>query len=195
MRTTIELTKEEVTFAGRMGMARTNENKNRRDIADYKQSAFNLTSLQANCVGVVAELAVAKWLGLPQDVLEGKRPEVWAAFVEEADYGKFLGAPDILGVIEVRRAHRRTSPIPIRKKDVRAGALLIQPYVDINYLADGKINCERTVELLGWADAPVDYKTGNIPWWTDGDARTAAEKKPMDTLDITALKERAGVLL
>lgn len=165
-------------------MLRTQENKKRRDIADYKQEAFNLTSLQANCVGVVAELAVAKWLGYPEEVLHGERPDIWAAFVKEEDYGLYLGQPDIAGIIEVRRAHKRTSPIPIRKKDVRAGALLIQPYVDINYLDNGRINCEHRVELLGWADAVEDYKTGKTPWWTDGDARTAAVKRPMDSLDV-----------
>lgn len=181
-------------FAGELGRLRTEENKGRQDIADYKQEAFNLTSMQANRVGVLAEMAVAKWLGLPEEVLMNQCPDIWAGYVPSSEYDKYLGQPDILGVIEVRRAHRRSSPIPIRRKDVRAGAILIQPYVDITWNGN-KIIADNTVELLGWADAPVDYQTGNIPWWTDGDARVAAEKKPMSALWPDEILARAGVAL
>lgn len=173
---------------------RTVENKSRHDIADYKQEAFSLTSMQANRVGVVAEMAVVKWLGLPEEVLMNQCPEVWAGYVPSSEYHKYLGQPDILGVVEVRRAHRRSNPIPIRKKDVRAGAILVQAYVDLTWNST-KVIASNEVELLGWADAPVDWNTGDLPWWSNGDARVAAEKKPMSALWPDEILSRAGVLL
>lgn len=186
MRTVVELSKEEMAFAAKVGTLRTQENKNRRDIADYDTNRFNLTSEQANRLGVVVELATAKYLGLPEEVLRGERPEVWAAFVEEKDYKTYLGAPDIAGVIECRRANRTSSPIPLRRKDVEAGAIVVQGYVDyIQSPETGRIIVTPEVQFLGWSDAAADWASATVPGWARGNnSRVALEKKPMASLDL-----------
>lgn len=188
MKTVVTLTKEEMAFAAKVGTLRTNENKNRADIACYDSNRFNLTSEQANRLGVVVELATAKYLGLSEEVLRGERPDVWAAFVEEKDYGTYLGQPDLLGVIECRRANRKSSPIPLRRKDVQAGAIVVQGYVDYVQTATGRITVPAEVEFLGWSDARADWSTAEVPGWArGGNSRVALEKKPMSALDLSVV--------
>lgn len=195
MKTVVELSKDQMAFAARVGTLRTEENKNKRDIACYDSNRFNLSSEQANRLGVVVELATAKYLGLPEEVLRGERPEVWAAFVEEKDYGLYLGQPDLLGVIECRRANRTSSPIPLRRKDVEAGAIVVQGYVDyIQNPETGRVIVTPEVQFLGWSDAAADWKTGAVPGWAQGgNSRVALEKKPMASLDLDRVL--AGVVL
>lgn len=172
-------------LAAKVGTLRTEENKNKQDIACYDTNRFNLTSEQANRLGVVVELATVKLLGLPEDVQAGLRPDVWAAFVKEEDYGLYLGQPDIAGIIECRRANRRSSPIPLRRKDVEAGAIVVQGYVDYSQNAQGRITVSQEVEFLGWSDAAADWQTAKVPGWAHGgNSRVALEKKPMAALDV-----------
>lgn len=189
----ITLSLEEMKWASAYGQARTTENEGRSDIPEYRQEAFNLTNLQSNKVAVVAEMAVVKWMGLGEEVLKNERPDIWAGFVPESQY-HLLGQPDILGVLEVRRANKKSSPIPIRSKDRRSGAIVVQAYVDYRW-ANGKIIPSPDVELLGWSDAQADWATADKPWWSNGTSRVAAEKKPMTTIGPEDIFERAGVLL
>lgn len=188
MKTVVTLTKEEAAFAAKVGTLRTMENKNKRDIACYDSNRFNLDSEQANRLGVLVELATAKYLGLPEEVLRGERPDVWAAFVETKDYSKYLGQPDLLGVIECRRANRTSSPIPLRRKDVEAGAIVVQGYVDYIQKPNGRIIVTPEVQFLGWSDAAADWQTATVPGWAKGgNSRVALEKKPMEALDLSVL--------
>lgn len=193
MKHTVELSREEIILAGKYGTARTNENKNRSDIADYDTNRFNLTSLQANVVGVAAEMGVIKWLGLPDEVLQNDMPGIWAGYVPSEDYARYLGQPDILGVIEVRRAHRKQNSIPIRTKDVRCNAIIVHAYVDIEYKPNGKIGVNPEVQLLGWADAVADWQTGTVAGYSNGNTREALEKKPMASLELEDIMRKAGV--
>lgn len=190
----VNFTREEMHRIAWWGTARTNENKYRSDIRDYRREAFNLTSEQANRLGVMVEYGIYKWLAPKTGWdLEDPDPSVWAAFVEAKDYEQ-LNKPDIAGVIEARRANSLSSPIPLRSKDVRDGAFVVQGFV--HYMQDetsGHIRVPAQVTLLGWADAVKDYPNGEIPWWSKGDARVVG-RRPMDTLDLEVLGVHKGVV-
>lgn len=192
----ITLTQEEMKWASAYGQARTTENQFRQDRKEYDPNNFNLSNLQSNKVACVAEMAVVKWMGLDEEVMRNERLDIWAGFVPESQY-HLLKQPDILGTLEVRRANRRSNPIPIFKKDVAAKAIIMHAYVDYTQKSDGKIIPDNEVRLLGWADAEADWTTGNFPHWekTGRTARVAAEKKPMDTITPEDIFKRAGVKL
>jgi hypothetical protein len=177
----IELTQEEMAFAGKIGYYRDYENKQRSNIADYDTKRFNLTSLQAHRLGVMCEVAVGKHLGL--DML--KQPnEVWTGFVVSEHY-EFNKGPDILNRYEVRRANVRTSPIPLRKKDLEYNALVVQVYVDYKQTTDG-ISVPSQCTLLGWSDANEDWATAEKPSWSkNGQARVVHNKRDMSELVVT----------
>lgn len=176
----IKLTQDEMAFAGKIGFYRDYENKQRRNIADYDTKRFNLTSLQAHRLGVMCEVAVGKHLGL--DML--KQPnEVWTGFVVSEHY-EFNKGPDILGKYEVRRANVRTSPIPLRKKDLEYNAIVVQVYVNYTQSADG-IMVPSECELLGWSDSAADWKEAQTPSWSkNGQARVVHNKRDMSALEV-----------
>lgn len=179
--TIVTFTQEEMNRVAAWGTARTEENKNRRDIADYDKNRFNLTSEQANRLGVLVEYAVYKYLGFDPNIID---PEVWAAYVPSSQYKQHLGRPDVAGKYEARRANRRGNPIPIRSKDVRCEAIIIQGFVDYTQTRTGGIIVPKAVELTGWADAVTDYETGLIPSWSrNADARTV-EPRSMETFNM-----------
>ncbi|WP_147307744.1 hypothetical protein [Rhodococcus wratislaviensis] len=178
--TTIELTAEEMAFAGKIGFYRDYENKQRSNIADYDTKRFNLTSLQAHRLGVMCEVAVGKFLGL--DMLK-QPPEVWTGFVVSEHY-EFNKGPDILNRFEVRRANVRTSPIPLRKKDLEYSAQVVQVYVPYTQTADG-ISVPTQCELLGWSDSVEDWPKAETPSWSkNGQARVVHNKRPMSDLEV-----------
>lgn len=185
-RETVTLSNEEMRMAGSLGVMRENENKGRRDIADYDQKRFNVNSLQNNVLGVMGEMAVAKWMGFGEDVLNNKRVDIWAGFVPTSDY-HLLEGPDIAGKVEVRACRKRSNPLPIRWKDVEAEAIIIHVFVDFDWTDNGtKVKPTGEVEILGWADAKEDWKTGTIPSWSMGGARVV-NRRPIATLDLEGL--------
>lgn len=191
----IMMTDEEMAWASAYGQARTTENQHRQDRKEYNPDNFNLSNLQSNKVAVLAEMAVVKWMGLPEEVLRNERTDIWAGFVPESQY-HLLKQPDILGTLEVRRANKKSSPIPIFRKDVEAEAIIMHAYVDYEQTND-KIVPLKEVRLLGWADAKADWQTGEFPHWerTGRTARVASEKKPMCNIGPEDIYKRAGVLL
>lgn len=191
----ITLNEQEMQWASAYGQARTSENAQRRDIEEYRQEAFTLTSLQNNKLAVCVEMAFVKWMGLPEEVLRNERPDIWAGFVREEDYSKYLGQPDILGVLECRKVNSKSNPVVLRPKDKRAGAIVASGF--ISYRQSGqRIIPSNEVHLMGWADSVADWETAEKPWWgkTSG-SRVAAERKPMETLKQEDIFERAGVKL
>lgn len=190
----ITLNQQEMQWASAYGQARTSENVNRSDINEYRQEAFTLTSLQNNKLAVCVEMAFVKWMGLPEEVLRNERPDIWAGYVREEDYSKYLGQPDILGVLECRKVNKKDNPVVLRSKDKRAGAIVASGF--ISYQRNGQhIIPSNEVHLMGWADSVADWATANKPWWGDGTSRVAAERKPMDTIRPEDIFERAGVKL
>jgi len=177
----VTITTEEKKHAARIGDLRTAENLGRSNIADYDPNRFNLTAQQANRVAVLGEIAVGKFLGYkPLEV----GPEVWAAFVESKDYGKYLGKEDWPGV-EVRRANTTASPLPIREKDRGRGIAIIQPYVHYTQAVRlGPIRVHEDVELLGWADVDVDWHEGWRPNWAKDKNTRVCDRRSMDTYGV-----------
>ncbi|TNM61526.1 hypothetical protein FHN55_16990 [Streptomyces sp. NP160] len=172
------MNKEELALAALIGTKRTEENKNGHHIAEYRQQAFNLSTEQANRLGVLAEMAVLKWLGAPYN-----DRDVWIDFVPRSEYSKLKGRPDIQwqGMdIEVRRANKEVSPIPLRKKD--QGYIVVQPFIPYEQHSEtGLIRVGREVQLLGWAR--WDDETTK-PWWSNGSSMVALEKRPMNSFFV-----------
>lgn len=185
-RVTVTLSKEEISLAGNLGRLRCMENKGRADIGDYDHKRFNLTSLQNNCLAVMGEMAAVKFLGFDDEVVQNQHPDIWAGFVRTEDY-HLLKQPDIASKFEVRTCRKRSNPVPVRWKDVKAEAIILHVYVDFDWTENGtKVKPTGEVEILGWADAVEDWKTGSIPAWSMGDARVV-ERRPLNTLDLEGL--------
>lgn len=189
---TITFTPEEMLQIAAWGTARTEENKGRGDIADYDSNRFNLNPEQNNRLGVMTEAAVYKWCGYSLDDID---LNVWAPFVPTSQY-HLLKQPDIAGVIEVRRANRINSPIPIRRKDVEGRAVLVQGFV--NYAQAewlGPIRVPREVSLLGWCDAVQDWPLAEEAGWARGSgmkSRILKARRHIEDLDLAALLEKAA---
>lgn len=176
MTNTVSITQEEFAFVAELGRLRTEENKARWNIPDYDTKRFNLTSLQANRLGVLTEFGIGKWLGL--DMMDVD-VDVWAGFVKSEDYAKYLGQPDIAGLVEVRRANKEASPLPLRRKDVKAGAFVVQGFVKYRQQEwGGAISVNKEVSILGWSDAKEDWDTGDVPSWSLGDSRVVSRRSP-----------------
>lgn len=185
-RVTVTLSKEEMRMAGNLGTLRTYENRNRQDIPDYDADRFNLTNLQNNVLAVMGEMGSVKYLGFDDEVVQNKRTDIWAGWVPEADY-ELLKQPDIAGVIEVRTCRKRSNPVPVRWKDVNAGAIILHVYVDFDWTEDGtRVKPTGEVEILGWADAKADWKNGTVPGYSMGDTRVV-QRRSLKTLNLEGL--------
>lgn len=175
----ISLTKDEREFCAQAGDLRVEANKNKRDIADYRPVAFNLTNKQSNRLAVMVEAAVFKWSGgniLDHDLRE------WAHYVPPELYREYLKRPDLWGIIEVRRANKPDSPLPMRKKDLIPGGIVVQGYVPYTQEERfGPIKVGLEVDLLGWA-SESDWSLGQKPWWGNGDNSRVVPKRPMESL-------------
>lgn len=179
----IELSPVEMERCAVWGNQRTEENKNRSDRLQYDKNRFGLTSLQANRLGLMVEYAVYKWAGFDPENID---LNVWCPFTEQENYNKYLKQADIAGVIEVKRADKPWSPIPVHPKDVKEGVIVVQGY--INYTQNGDrfsaISVPPVVELFGWADIAKDYPNGAIPNWDPSGRSRTLSRRPMDTLDL-----------
>jgi len=155
----IELTTEELNKCREAGLARTSENEGTQDIASYDHKRFDLTSAQANCLGVVAEYAVVKSLG------HSFESDVWHPFVKRADY-HLLKGPDVCGRYEVRRQHRFGNPLAIRQKDVEAGAVVVSVHVPFVRVSPTGIKPLGRAQIIGCIDAETGWDLGDVPSWS-----------------------------
>ena len=181
---TVSLTAVQMDRCKVWGAQRTNENLGGRDISDYRAERFNLSSLQQNKLAMCVEYALYIYQGFDPDNID---TEVWAPFVPKSEYSKHLGRPDIAGLFEARRANVWGNALPVRTKDVKAEALVVQGYVDYDQpKRHGPVTkVSNQIVLTGWVNAREDWDKGYIPSWSDGDARSFAfdELRPMNTLD------------
>lgn len=186
MKEKVQLTVAERNEVKNIGDARTDANAARFDIPDYDQRRFNLTSRQANRLGVFAEAAAFKYLG--GDILNHSL-EDWASFIpnDHPDRTRLLGKADLFGVVEVRRANTPHSPIPIRAKDKEAGLYVVQAYVPYAQPVRTKenpwplINVYSHADLLGWA---YTNDEGVTPDWARQKGTIVVPRRPMDTIDL-----------
>lgn len=182
-RVTVTLSNEHMRMARSLGLLRSNENEGTNDIPDYDKERFNLTSLQNNCLAIMGEMAALKYLGFDEEVLENQRTEIWAGYVPKGEY-HLLKQPDIAGKFEVRTCRKRSNPVPVRWKDVQAKAIILHVYVDFDWDKTGtKVIPTGEVDILGWADAEEDWKTGKVPGYSMGDTRIV-ERRSLDTLNV-----------
>jgi hypothetical protein len=121
------------------------------DSAGYRHDGkLPLSNLTANRLAVVGEIGALLYFGLdPNDT-------VFVVERSAANYKALRANADLMvggRKVEVRNAVRRTSPIPIRPKDVAADAVVVQTMVEMD---GGKPT--GWVYFLGWADAKADYQ-------------------------------------
>ena len=180
----IELTIEEMEFISKVGLLRTEENKNKKDIADYDPRRFTLSSLQANRLGVMAEAGVVKYFGY--DICHTPL-DVWPSFYMNEHKDLYDGA-DInvpAGNFEVRRVNKRGNPVAIRRKDVEENAVVIQAYIEYAELPDGKLRIpKKQVEILGWVDAAAAWDTALTPAWSSSNKSRITTPNPMEELGV-----------
>lgn len=167
----MKFTTEEMAFIKNAGINRTNANSNKRDIADYKQERFDLTSQQANILGVAAEAAWFKKLG--GDVIHHSLDD-WAHYVpnNHPDYVRLLSRQDLFNTYEVRRAHRMGNPIPVRRKDSN---IVLQAHVP-HIAGKGVLMWDRVI-LTGWC--AVSDK-GTTPSWSN--TAKVVQPRPIEEL-------------
>lgn len=165
-----------------IGEARTDMNKGKRDIADYDHRRFNLTSLQANKLGVMVEAALVKYFGY--DILTVSMDN-WVSFYTAAEATNFKAAPDVFHEgqwYDTRRVQKRTNPVAMRKKDVDNNVIVVQGFVDYKFTETGSIRPGRKVELIGWANPAVDWEDGWKPGWAKTNNSKVIDPKPIEDL-------------
>lgn len=182
----VTMTQKEMEFISKVGWLRTEENKSKRDIADYDKRRMTLSDLQGNRLGVMGEAAVVKFFGY--DVLNTPL-SVWPSFYLSEHKNLYDGA-DVnvaAGNFEVRRVNKKNNPIAIRKKDVEQNAIVIQTFVEFTQRADGSINIPRPeVHILGWADAAAAWDTAEVPAWSVSNKSRVVTPNSMDQLEVAA---------
>ena len=178
---TVEFTAEEIKHISNIGEARTDMNKYNRDIADYDQRRFKLTSLQANKLGVMVEAALVKYFGY--DILTVSM-ENWVSFYTAAEAHNYKSSPDVFHNgqwYDTRRVEKRSNPVAMRTKDRNQNVVVVQGFVDY-ILTDGKVKPGRKVELLGWADPAKDWEDGWKPGWAKTNDSRVIDPKPIEEL-------------
>ena len=179
-----QLTEEEIQFCKDTAQKRLDFNKNNKDIPDYDTNRFNLSSLQANFLGIIVEVALCKFLEV-----DYTDPEVYCAYSEDK---KDFKKPDVLGVFEARRANKVYSPLPVRKKDVEAKSIIVQgfaPYIQLEPTKPGekgKITNYGKVMWTGWMDAEDAWRVGVVPDWAKNGNSKTVDQSNINT-DMTEL--------
>ena len=182
----VRITQEEMEFISKVGLLRTEENKNNKDIADYDPRRFTLSSLQANRLGVMAEAAVVKYFGY--DICHTPL-DVWPSFYMNEHKDLYDGA-DVnvpAGSFEVRRVNKKGNPVAIRRKDVEENAIVIQAYIHYIELPNGKLTIpKKQVEILGWVDAAAAWDDAEVPAWSTSNKSRVTMPNPMSELGVAA---------
>lgn len=170
----VPLEKEEVEQVRAWAVQRTEENKGHSDIPEYDHRRFYLTPLQNNILGLAAEVAVCKFLGL--DYMD---QDVYLGFVPRERYAE-LKQPDIAGRYEVRSVRKPDNPLAIRTKDVKAKAIVVHTYVPHSL----KTGWEKKVHINGWVSAEAGWTFGTEPSWGKGDSRVIPVRSLLDPNEL-----------
>ena len=177
----IEFTQEEISFIANTGEARHIEMRGVGNIAAYNNNAATLTPLQADRLGVMAEAAVAKWLGLD---ITNLPLDIWPSFVKKEDLKKYNNGDVFHNGIkyEVRRVEKLGNPVPIREKDIEAGVIIIQVYVPYSKKANGRITIPTEAIIVGFCNTTSDYESGWKPWWRKDNITRVNDPRPIEEL-------------
>jgi hypothetical protein len=164
----------------RVAKARTQANLATCDNPDYDHNRYDLTSEQANYLGVMAEMAVIIYGEL--DVTD---PDVWNMYVDpsRADYKEQIARPDILNTFEVRRVSQTYNPLVVRTKDVAVEAIMVSVFLPYTIYGSKLIVPEPII--AGWLPAREAWDKGTVPEWSkDGDSRgvSLSETRPAGSL-------------
>lgn len=169
---TTKLNDTELEYCKNIAKKRIDFNKNHNDIKSYDHNRFNLSSLQSNFLALTVEVALCKFLDVNH-----LDPRVYCGF--SRDYKDFQ-KPDVLGVFEARRANKQYSPLPVRTKDVKANAIIVQGYAP--YEQKGKDSLDDlsgygTIHWNGWMCSHDAWRVGDVPEWSyNKNDRTVPQK-------------------
>lgn len=128
--------------------ARQEQNTGHGDAREYRNNAvMKYTSEEANLYGLMGEVAVCQWLGLPVD------QQRWVVYRDsDGRYEESLSKnADLFFAgrkVEVRNITYLESPLKIKDKDIAADALMVKVYVEVE---DGQATGKVT--LMGWTNA------------------------------------------
>ena len=181
----ISLTKREMEFISKVGFLRTEENKNKRDIADYRKEAMKMTSLQANRLGVMGEAGLVKALGYDLT----KTPlDIWPSFYITQHKSLYAGA-DVKHEgknLEVRRVNKRDNPLAIRPKDIQEETSNVKVFIDYTFdEVAGKVHLNsKAVEIVGWIDSAEGWDKGTKPWWATPDSARVVDDEDLNPIDL-----------
>ena len=179
----INFTQEEMEFFAATGTKRTEENKNKPNIADYNNNYMKgLTGLQADKLGVAAEAGVVKMLGY--DPLTVSK-DIWPSFYTNEEAAQYKNSPDVMHdnkVFEVRRVNKKTSPLCIRTKDVENKAVVIKVYIPYKHNEDGTIKVKPEAHIEVWADAENDWYEAVRPGWAKTNNSRVTAGRPIEEL-------------
>lgn len=155
--------------------------RNTPHAAKFTGQNFKVTGEDQDYLSILAEISVVRFLGLDP------RNCGWVPYSESSsDYH----APDILGLIEVRRVTQRENPLVAAEKDYKAQAIVVKVFIPFE-AEDGKlVSHEDYAELLGWQYAEKVWNKG-LPHF--GGSRKYHRMQPIQTLaEAAGLKEMAA---
>jgi hypothetical protein len=171
---TIEVTVEKdlLSKCRQWGTERVAENTGGKNAKAYDHNKkLPWDNLRANRYAVVAEVAVAQWLGFDPYAL------TWVHRKVDGKYDKSLHTDADIQYgkhkVEVRNTSHVSNPIPVKHKDIKADALVVQAYVETNEAGTptGK------VILTGYVKATTGKRVGTynkeLRYWN------VFNKKPM----------------
>lgn len=172
--TTVMLSKTEIEDGWKYGALRAEENKGYPDKPGSLKKGSLHTTVQSDALGIWAEIAVCKFLGL-----DYTDPSIYTPFVKKVN-GKYPAGTtdkaDIAGIWEVKR-REKPSTIVYFKKDLVA-KYIVQAVV--RYSEDEAFNFAGEVELTGWT-VPKDSK---FLWRRDWNYFETAMVMPMEDLPM-----------
>ena len=141
----------EVDWATHVGEQRRLANRNTANAAHYDPNRMQSEEIASRDT-CLAELAVAKFLN-----------QYWSgSYWPRSEHEKYRHLPDVGKDIEVRRIRKRTNPLVVRERDVRADHRIVIAYV----------TKRLQVEVIGGARASEAWANGEpAPYDKQGKTR------------------------
>lgn len=142
--TTVFIEQDIIIKCKNWGEQRVNQNAGAKDAIAYQHNKLPHSSLTANRLGVIGEVAVARWIEIDIDnhqwVYERNESGKYDKEIHKQSDLKWRGIN-----IEVRNTFNRNNPIYVKQKDIRIKALVIQTHCEMeNGVPTGN------VDLTGW---------------------------------------------
>ncbi|GAA0332978.1 hypothetical protein PV735_38755 [Streptomyces turgidiscabies] len=150
----VPVTQDEKNQCKVVGQQRTHYQKVIRGNADnpeYAGKTFRVMGADQDALGVMAEMAVVKALGLPTFDLSN-----WSYYVEDNRYK----LPEIMWFLEVRRVNSPANPLKVFRKDVRDNALNVKTYIDFEAENGRVLSFKPYVYIQGWREATRGFEQG-----------------------------------